>query len=445
VEAGILPVCVAILRQDTAAQLDWDGVLFYALKLLRCVLSKLFGLHPFLSAGVLLPHVCRVAQSIDDKRPIDEAAQFVSQFGYRRRHSLHVELRPIISASAAARAVEAACQQRLTSQSHMAPVDRVDSDALCVISSFLCGCDFLRVIRVCRRWAGLRLKPAAWSSAQPCDVHIDEHVAAFFPLFQWRDTVESAFTAFLDFGSAGVRRLVEVGVLDSLLPFLEEAWDRRSWQHTALWLLQQISWSDECAHASLLVSHSIFGKLNKLMHRNSKHMDYSRSRACAVLAGILYGCTCAELDATVQGGLIPVLTDFAVSGKRASDSAVEALTWICLRGDESHRHALVDGDVLPVLAEAVQHRMRSSANQSPEQHNRWEIGHIIDLLRSISLLLRTAKSMDAAAAVATPLPSAAARKSKAHCIPCAELENFREHWHPKVRAEVANVLRERAD
>jgi hypothetical protein len=125
---------------------------------------------------------------------------------------------------------------------------------------------------------------------------------------------------------------------------------------------------------------------------------------------------------------------------------VEALTWICLRSDESHRRALVDGDVLPVLAEAVQRRLRSSANQSPEQHNRWEIAHIIGLLHSISLLLQEAKSMDAAAAASTSPPAVAARKSKAHCISRADLEPWlREHWHPALRVEVAKLLREHFD
>jgi hypothetical protein len=125
---------------------------------------------------------------------------------------------------------------------------------------------------------------------------------------------------------------------------------------------------------------------------------------------------------------------------------VEALTLLCLHGTKVHRRALVEGYVLPVLAEAVQQRMRVSASQGREQHNRWEIGHIIDLLRSISLLLRTAKSMDAEAAVATPPPSPAIRNANAQCISRADLEPWRrEHWHPALRVEVAKLLREHFD
>jgi hypothetical protein len=205
VEAGILPVCVAIMRQDSASRVGYDHFLSQCLRLLTCVADNLFGLHPFLSAGVLFPHVFRAARNHPSLLPLKEAVHFVMQYGYFRGID-SVDQRPIIQAPAAIRATAAVCQQSLT----VAPVDRVDLDSLCVISSCLCGCDFLRVIRVCRRWSGLRLKPAAWPSPQPCDAHIDEHVAAFYPLFEVDTKLPLACDAFSYIGAPGVGRLLDL-------------------------------------------------------------------------------------------------------------------------------------------------------------------------------------------------------------------------------------------
>jgi hypothetical protein len=317
-------------------------------------------------------------------------------------------------------------------------------------------------------------------------------VAAFYLLFDQQDTFSFACDTFQSIGAAGFRRLLDVGVLDYLLPRLAPASDASFEQSPALGLLQQIGQS----HAALLASGDILTKLGQLVRRH--HDDFRRAKACAVLAVVLRASTFAEaeVDSAVQDGLIPVLVRFAGS-EHHEDVAVRVLMLICLRGTDAHRRALVEGNVLPLLARVVQRRMPrsaasrpdqraldeihalylqldqlralrrelgldvgdalppsgswladaaqnntfSSAAKKPEKQDRREVDALLDQLRALALLLRTATMMDAEAAVATP-PATAAAVRKAQCISRAEFELLLEHWHPEVRAAVDELLSE---
>jgi hypothetical protein len=445
VEAGILPVCVAIMHEDPPAELAYDELLQLCMQLLTNVVQKLYGLHPFLSAGVLLPHLFSALQRDRSNRPFHQAVVFVTQYGCRRGHARSVSLRPIIFAPATARAAEGASQQGLLPLSQMVPIHGVDSDSLCIISSFLCGCDFLRVIRVCRRWSGLCLKPTAWPSAQPCDAHSPQHVDAISPLYLEHDLAPLACLAFSDLSGTGVRRLLDLGVLDLLLPHLDEACDSDLRQSSALDILQQIGQTEGGVHAPLLASRGIVGSLGELVRRHDRDDEDSfRGKACAVLAVVLRGCTSVEVDIAVQDDLLSVLVAFASRDRFHRRIVAEVLMWMCLRGTEAHRRALVVGEVLPLLSQVVQREALRSAARRTEDHGRLNIGLILDLLRSISLLLRTAKSLDAEADAALP-PAAAAKTTKAQRISRAGFEALQEHWHPEVRAELAKLLREHFD
>jgi hypothetical protein len=151
------------------------------------------------------------------------------------------------------------------------------------------------------------------------------------------------------------------------------------------------------------------------------------------------------VDSAVQGGLISVLVAFFRRDSSRGHTAVRALTYICLRGNDAHRRALVAGDVPPLLAELALRTTRNSAALQPEMRLREEIDFVVDQLRALPPLLRTAALLDAEAALAVPPAAAAAgaaRTTKAQFISRAELEPLLEHWHPTVRDEVDHLLRD---
>jgi hypothetical protein len=282
----------------------------------------------------------------------------------------------------------------------------------------------------------VRLKPAAWPSPQPCDAHSDDHVAAFYDLFEQRGVMFNvACLALRSSTAGGVRLLLERGVLDSLLPRLET--DRPS--DAMLNLLLHISRTGDGAHVSVLVSRGIIGKLGELTGRHGE--DAVRRRACGVLAAVLYGSTAVEVDVAVQDGLIPVLFALPSCGSFNDHFAVQALTYICLRGTDAHRRALFAAHFLPLLLEEVR-RMAGSDQDArrTELQVRKEVGFALDLLSALSLLLRTTSALDAEAAAAAP----SSPKSATHVARVA-LAALGEHWHPAVRNKVAELLRDHFD
>jgi hypothetical protein len=415
---------------------QYDELLLLFVRLLSRMVIDVFGLHPLLSAGVLLPLMFRAMRKAEMRwLLVEQAAALVAL--YTDAPMRDINLRPIIPAPAAARAVQDAMSQtRPAHMAEMVPIDSVDSDSLCIISSFLCGCDFLRVIRVCRRWSGLRLKPVAWPSPQPCDTHTNEHVATFYPMFEDDLMFPIACHAFHQINAAGVRRLLDLGVLDYLLPHLEEASVVSPRQSDALELLQHIGRS----HAAVLVSGGILSKLCKLLRCHPD--DFRRARVCAVLAVVLHGCTSAEVDSVVQGGLIPALFAFASRHLDTTVATVQVLVHICLRGNDAHRREMVVGGALPLFVQVVQQWTLDSAAMRPEQHDQADIDIILHLLRALSLLLRTATALDAKVAVVSASAAAAARTTKVPCISRVELEPLLEHWHTGVRSKASELLRE---
>jgi hypothetical protein len=83
-------------------------------------------------------------------------------------------------------------------------------------------------------------------------------VAAFYDMLKRDHTFSYACTVLRCLGAAGLRRLLELGVLEHLLPRLDED---TGMQYAALGLLLPINSIDHFAHAPLLASHGIVGKL----------------------------------------------------------------------------------------------------------------------------------------------------------------------------------------
>jgi len=134
----------------------------------------------------------------------------------------------------------------------------------------------------------------------------------------------------LEDAAAHLSRLLDLGVLDYLLPYLEEASVASSRQSDALELLQHIGRS----HAAVLVSGGILSKLCTLLRCHPD--DFRRARVCAVLAVLLHACTSAEVDNAVQDGLISALFAFASRHRDNTGAMVQVLMHICLRGNDAH-------------------------------------------------------------------------------------------------------------
>jgi len=111
--------------------------------------------------------------------------------------------------------------------------------------------------------------------------------------------------------------------------------------------------------------------------------------------------------------------------------AVQALTYICLHGTDAHRHALLVAHCLPLLMEEARRMAGSSDHDAggSEQELHREGSFVLDLLRALSLLLRTASAMDAESGVAAPSSTKSTRISRAAFVALGE------HWHSSVRAK----------
>jgi hypothetical protein len=91
------------------------------------------------------------------------------------------EDRPQVRASAAA-AIASELRMDAPQFKPLSAMARLDSDSLALCFSLLCGCDWFRTMRVCRRFVGLRFKPASWPSSLPCGRHTPQLVQALMVL-----------------------------------------------------------------------------------------------------------------------------------------------------------------------------------------------------------------------------------------------------------------------
>jgi hypothetical protein len=126
VGASILPVCAAILREDAAAQVDYEQLLLLSLRLLSRVMNDLLGSHPLLSAGVLLPLAFRALSKVQGQSvAVTQARGYLELFSDTPQCA--IDLRLIIPAPGAIRAMEADSHRSWAPLSHMVPIHRIGS------------------------------------------------------------------------------------------------------------------------------------------------------------------------------------------------------------------------------------------------------------------------------------------------------------------------------
>jgi hypothetical protein len=190
------------------------------------------------------------------------------------------------------------------------------------------------------------------------------------------------YSGFKHLNAAGMSLLLDRGgVFDRLLQRLAtDVRDGHSVEHAMEFLLH-IAQSDDGAHASLLTSRGIVGKLTQLLRDCVS--DFVRSKVCVVLAAVLRRCTPVDMDSVVQGGLISVLVAFFPPDACRGHTAVRVLTYLCLRGNDAHRRALVVGGALPLLTEVAQRRTYDSAASRPDRRDLEEIDARFDPLRPL--------------------------------------------------------------
>jgi hypothetical protein len=137
------------------------------------------GLHPELTSGLLWPSVLSVILADGASSRVRQLAANVMLALWTR--CAEAKDRPQIPASAAA-AIASELRMDAPQFQPLSGMSRLDSDSLALCFSFLCGCDWFRTMRVCRRFVSLRFKPTAWPSSLPCGRHTPQLVQALVVL-----------------------------------------------------------------------------------------------------------------------------------------------------------------------------------------------------------------------------------------------------------------------
>jgi hypothetical protein len=350
-------------------------------------------------------------------------------------------------------------------------MQRLDSDSLCSVISFLCGCDFLRVLHVCRRWSLLRLKPAAWPASRPCSAHSVALVNTFFPLLDIRhpESFGAACIALSTLDTAGVRRLLKLGGLNHLLPVLSVGHTSRTRIGT-LGVLLRIGSLDGHQFAPLLGAAGIVPLLVRLLLIPSWTGQY---RAAAMLANVLHAAPmqidealrmtapdCPATGGTVGGSAcVRALLVMAAAGTADSGSsdAVDALACMVRKGTDTHRRMLLAEGVLPVLVSAIACGGAATAARDPPPSHSAPLPRVLHRIKEIGLLMETAR-MPAMAAFSSAVsatavddnPSVVHASVPSHAAVAAplaaslrvQLEPLLHHWHPGIRDKIAALLHE---
>jgi len=477
VEAGVVPACVRSIRRGE----PHIGT-FHALDMLFKIGRKCNGLHPLLSGGVLLPHVLpllhsplsQVAQDNMGSLTLSMTAHVVFFFSTPRQP---VQFRPHIPSPATER-IAAGYNNKADVQQHppsFSPMSHVASDSLFLISSFLCGCDFLRVIRVCRRWARLRLTPAAWPPSRPCAAHEPAVVDAFFGLLDQPESYNAACIGLssLRSGGSSLRLLLQRGVLRRLLPRLSSDTPAAT-QRLTMVLLCRFDFSDE--HVPVLTTSGAIPKLVALLSSPSVS-SILRINVCEVLHTLFHDVP-ALIDvaaAAVQAKgqrvepegclhhLLRLAAASALPGTpeeadlRVARKSVVVLATVAHKGSEGHRRMLLSAGFLPRLLGFIVHAGTEIAARPPLQRGGGPVESFLNRLKALEVLLQTKRAMEAEAAITAAasdtipppggmIPPAAVKDGLSNAAMRAQLEPLLDHWHVGIRQHVAQIIqRELAD
>jgi hypothetical protein len=464
------------------------------------------GLHPLLSGGVLLPIALRMLSAPIAHLQIrgvvaSQMRQVVSTFLQNFNNDTQpMRFRPRIASPATDKIAAATHNAHTQQAADASPMQRLDSDSVCSVISFLCGCDFLRVLRVCRRWSLLRMKPAAWPSARPCSAHSVSVVGAFFPFLDLNSFgFDAACTALSTLDVAGVRRLLEVDGLDRLMPLLDESRSLRS-RFGVLGIIVRLCFVNDAEFAPLVGDAGIVPKLVRLLLNSlSQARDAPvGSRAAVVLTNVLYA-EPARIDEALKvqtnsdphAPLLPMADPPAASAsspgsQRGSGGSacmrallsmtaagpaqvfanygIGCLACMALKGTEAHRRMLLAEGFLPLFVRFIVHQGASLvAPRAPGQTSRITLSilpRFFNRLEALRLLLETKRTTaDAAASVASATVADDSSLIAHASVPSravlsaplldaslrAQLEPLLHHWHDGIRSKIAAILREYAD
>jgi hypothetical protein len=458
------------------------------------------GLHPLLNGGVLLPIALRLlnvsfARGQDNPNPNAAlqlqcvVAYLVQDFhrSWRLSHS-----RPRIESPATDRIAAAVHNAHAQQSADESSMQRLDSDSLCSVISFLCGCDFLRVLRVCRRWSLLRMKPAAWPFSRPCSAHSVSLVDTFFPLFDIRhnQSFDASCIALSTLDGAGVQRLLELDGLNGLLPLLDASHESRI-HDGVLRVLERVCSVDDSHFAPLLGEAGIVPKLVRLLHVHARRPRIQRvglfiltrvlravparmdealaapsvAPAAAGAGNISIGATSGDGSnaGSSNGGAYMRMLLYLATAVGPDDEphlcagdAVGALMSIVHDGTDAHRNMLLAEGVVPVLVSAIVLESAGKTDLHPT-HTQSRLQRICNRIHALWLLLEIKQTATATeVALAAPLcatggelcatqSSAALYAAAAAPLDAslrAQLEPLLHHRAAGVRVRIRALLRE---
>jgi hypothetical protein len=408
---------------------------------LKKLLSSCAGASPELTAGVLLPPVLSVASQPADRRAyvVNEAAELVHLIC---SHSPRAAIRLKSTASALTTVVVSAQTINIgpASALPLSPLARLDTDSLSLCFSFLCGCDWSRTMRVCRRWVGLRFKPASWPSSLPCVREVARVVETMTLLLANDGTVEAACMALSSVPAYGLRLFIEGGALPRVARLLHKQSSEAV--HLALLrLCKQMASLSERVHASLMASKGVLEALFLILFRSS-HASV-RALGITVLAKLCFY-NPAQNRWVLQSGVLPIIMGsirsrdaIAADDELLADHPSAALAAIALRGTNNDREALLHQGALPLLCTCAVFYCARGAATPVAARLAGEARSIVGLLTAMSLILRAA-ALDASAAGANSLQSLVTRE----CGPRSTFDSMLEHWSGRVRDAVTKFQRE---
>jgi hypothetical protein len=322
---------------------------------------------------------------------------------------------------------------------------RLDSDSLTLVFSFLCGCDFLKAIRVNRRWLQFRFKAAAWPSYRPCGAHVPRLLSVFRALLSKDCTTSAASMMLSALDGRCVRMLLDGGVLTRVVALMDSG--ESLLQFTALMILSQFGDVEQGTFVSRMAdAHGVVPAVLRLLRLP---VEFVQAMATTTLA-TLCAASPAHVDEVMRDGAVPVIMDHV----RKRDPSLfvghpaAALASLALAGSEDHRRLLSSAGFLPLLSAFTLHYGKWSVKKPPQQRMRNEAQEISNLIESLAKMISTA----AAATITTTTTTAwegrawtgdsVAVIAREQCGPVEQWRPLLEHWNPRVCEAMERFLRE---
>jgi hypothetical protein len=316
--------------------------------------------------------------------------------------------------------------------------------------SFLCGCDYYRTLRVCRRWTALLLRPSSWPMRLPCTFHQVAMASTIAPLLKADDSIaESACNALVALNEQGVDVLLAQNGLKQLTKLMLR--DSPSLQLAAINAVFRCGWVRDGAHSSKLVDCGAFARMLQLCSSPDVHV---RGRAMVVVGNVLYGAP-EQIDVAFKANILPLVLDEIAAGvlQEAFEDPASLLASVAYRANTVQGTVMLQAGALPLLRRYVLNYASDSLRKPPLLRDPLEGKYVMELLKALSNLVAAAATLSEAEQVhgsALSLDSAPhASHAKSVALPTPLLEDERpqvaallDHWSALVREEAARYLRE---